>query len=94
MITQLKTRAMHRSKILQGQLKGLEKMIEKDEYCMYIITQSLAIQKSLASLNKLIVENHIKTHVMHDLSSDDERQQAKALEELLSIYELTKIRGK
>lgn len=94
MITQLKIRAKHRSKILQGQLKGLEKMIENDEYCMDIITQSLAIQKSLASLNKLIVENHIKTHVMHDLSSDDDRRQAKALEELLSMYELTNIRGK
>ena len=57
----IKRRALHRSKILQGQLKGLEKMIDQEEYCMDIITQSLAIQKSLSSLNKLIVENHIHT---------------------------------
>jgi len=69
-------------------------MIEKEDYCMDIITQSLAIQKSLASLNKLIVENHIKTHVVHNLSSADEKIQADAITELLGLYELTHVRGK
>lgn len=69
-------------------------MIEKEEYCMDIITQSLAIQKSLASLNKLVVENHIKTHVVHNLSSADEKIQADAITELLRLYELTHVRGK
>jgi DNA-binding FrmR family transcriptional regulator len=94
MITDIKRRALHRSKILQGQLKGLEKMIDKEEYCMDIITQSLAIQKSLASLNKLMVENHLKTHVTHNLSSADEKIQADTITELLSLYELTHVRGK
>lgn len=69
-------------------------MIEKEEYCMDIITQSLAIQKSLASLNKLIVENHLKTHVIHSLSSVDEKIQTDAITELLGLYELTHVRGK
>jgi DNA-binding FrmR family transcriptional regulator len=94
MIEDLKRRALHRGKILQGQLKGLDKMIENEEYCMDIITQSLAIQKSLASLNKLLLENHLKTHVQHMLSSSDERERALAVEELLSLYELHNIRGK
>lgn len=94
MITTIKKRATHRSKILQGQLKGLEKMIDKEEYCMDIITQSLAIQKSLASLNKLIVENHLKTHVTQNLSSVDEKIQADTITELLRLYELTHVRGK
>ena len=94
MISDIKRRALHRSKILQGQLKGLEKMIDKEEYCMDIITQSLAIQKSLASLNKLIVENHLKTHVTDNLSSADEKKQADTITELLSLYELTHVRGK
>lgn len=94
MITDIKRRALHRSKILQGQLKGLEKMIDNEEYCMDIITQSLAIQKSLSSLNKLIVENHLKTHVTDNLSSADEQKQADTITELLSLYELTHVRGK
>jgi DNA-binding FrmR family transcriptional regulator len=94
MIADIKRRALHRSKILQGQLKGLERMIESEEYCMDIITQSLAIQKSLGSLNKLIVENHLRTHIADKLSSADEKQQAEAISELLDLYELARVRGK
>ncbi len=69
-------------------------MIDKEAYCMDILTQSLAIQKSLASLNKLIVENHITTHVTDMLSSGDAKMQEQAHEELLRLYELNNVRGK
>jgi CsoR family transcriptional regulator, copper-sensing transcriptional repressor len=42
MITVLKKRALHRAKILEGQMRGVQKMIENEDYCMDIITQSLA----------------------------------------------------
>lgn len=94
MITDIKKRAAHRSKIIEGQIKGLQKAIDNEEYCMDILTQGLAIQKSLASLNKLILENHIRTHVTDMLSTKDEKQHEKAIAELLSLYELNNIRGK
>lgn len=94
MIKDLKTRSLHRAKILEGQMRGLQKMIENEDYCMDILTQSLAIQKSLASLNKLVLENHIATHITEMLSSGKEEEQTKALEELLNLYELNNIRGK
>ena len=49
----IKKRASHRTKIIEGQIKGLQKMIDNEQYCMDILTQSLAIQKSLASLVNL-----------------------------------------
>jgi DNA-binding FrmR family transcriptional regulator len=94
MITDIKKRALHRAKIIEGQMKGLQKKIDNEDYCMDILTQSLAIQKSLASLNKLILENHLRTHVTHMMNSGDEAQHEKALEELLNLYELNNIRGK
>jgi DNA-binding FrmR family transcriptional regulator len=69
-------------------------MIDNEEYCMDIITQSLAIQKSLGSLNKLIVENHLKTHISHDLATSDEKKRDAALQELMGLYELTNVRSK
>lgn len=90
----IKKRASHRTKIIEGQIKGLQKMIDNEQYCMDILTQSLAIQKSLASLNKLILENHITTHITDMLSSGDEMQREKALEELLNLYELNNVRSK
>jgi DNA-binding FrmR family transcriptional regulator len=92
MIADIKKRALHRSRILQGQLRGLEKMIDNEEYCVDIITQSLAIQKSLRSLNKLLVENHLRTHVTDMFEAGgDERESA--VTELLTVFELTNNRG-
>lgn len=94
MIADIKKRSLHRTKILEGQMRGLQKMIDNEEYCMDILTQSLAIQKSLKSLNKLILENHIRTHVAANLSSGKEKDQLAAIEELLELYELSNVRGK
>ncbi len=92
MIEDIKKRALHRSRILQGQLRGLEKMIENEEYCVDIITQSLSIQKSLRSLNKLLVENHLRTHVTDMFEAGGDEREA-AVTELLTVFELTNNRG-
>jgi DNA-binding FrmR family transcriptional regulator len=94
MIADIKKRATHRSKVIEGQFKGLQKMIDSEAYCMDILTQGLAIQKSLASLNKLILENHLRTHISDMMGTGDDIQKEKAVEELLSLYELNNIRGK
>ena len=75
-------------------MRGVQKMIENEDYCMDILTQSLAIQKSIGSLNKLILENHIRTHITESLSSSSETDQEKAVEELLGLYELSSVRSK
>lgn len=94
MIKDIKSRALHRAKILEGQMRGLQKMIDKEEYCMDILTQSLAIQKSLGSLNKLVLENHLRTHVQENLGSGSDKAKEKAVEELLGLYELSNVRSK
>ena len=75
-------------------MRGLQKMIDKEDYCMDILVQSLAIQKSLGSLNKLILENHLRTHVQENLGSDSDEAKEKAVEELVNLYELSNIRSK
>lgn len=75
-------------------MRGIQKMIENEDYCMDILTQSLAIQKSIGSLNKLILENHVRTHIKESLSSDSKKAQERAVEELLGLYELSKVRSK
>jgi DNA-binding FrmR family transcriptional regulator len=91
-IADIKKRALHRARILEGQLRGVEKMIENEDYCMDIITQSLAIQKSLGSLNKLLVENHLRTHVT-DMFDAGGGERDDAIAELLKVFELSNNRG-
>ena len=92
MIDDIKKRALHRTRIIEGQLRGIEKMIESEEYCVDIITQTLAVQKSLSSLNKLLVENHLRTHVSDMFDEGGTRRDA-AVAELLTVYELQNNRG-
>lgn len=94
MISDIKKRALHRSKILEGQIHGFQKMIDEEKYCMDILAQGLAIQKSVASLNKLVLENHIRTHVKDNLRADSKTRQNDAIDELLKLYELTIIKSK
>ncbi|KQQ10694.1 metal-sensitive transcriptional regulator [Rathayibacter sp. Leaf296] len=92
MIDDLKKRSLHRARILEGQMRGLAKMIENEDYCVDIVTQSLAIQKSLGSLNKLIVENHLRTHVTTMFDEGGESREA-AIAELVKIFELSNNRS-
>lgn len=91
MIPLLKKCSSHRIKIILGQLKGIEKMIDEEKYCIDILTQSLAVQKSLRSLNQLLLENHLKTHVAENMSKDKSERE-KTIEELLKLYSLSEVK--
>jgi DNA-binding FrmR family transcriptional regulator len=86
-IDDIKKRALHRARILEGQLRGIQRMIEDEAYCVDIITQTLAVQKSLRSLNKLLVENHLRTHVTEMFEEGGSRRDD-AVDELLTVFEL------
>ena len=88
MYEDIKKRLSHRIKIIAGQVNGLEKMIDDERYCLDIIGQSLAIQKSLASINKVLLENHVRTHLRHQLSSENEADVERAVQEMVKLYEL------
>ena len=83
----LKKRAIHRANIIRGQLEGLIKAIEKEEYCTVLLTQSLSIQKSLKSLDGFLLENHLRSHVKHQMQH--KRDAEKAIKELIRVYTLS-----
>lgn len=86
MLKQNQKKAISRLHIIEGQIRGLEKMVEQNKYCIDIIRLSLAIQKSLQSFNKHMLENHLKEHVAHQFMSGKE---SLAIKELSDIYFLT-----
>lgn len=83
----LKHRAIHRVKIIHGQLGGLIKAIEAEKYCIDLITQSRSIQRSLKSMDRLLLANHLSGHVKHMLN--DTKQEHKAIKELVDLYTLS-----
>jgi DNA-binding FrmR family transcriptional regulator len=57
---------------IEGQVRGIKNMVEKEEYCVDILTQVSAIQSALNSFNKVLLSNHIKTCVVEDIKNGDE----------------------
>lgn len=83
----IKNRSLHRAKILKGQFDGLIKAIENEEYCPTLLEQSLSIQRSLKSLDSFLLENHLRSHVKHQMQNKG--QDEKAVKELIRIYNLS-----
>lgn len=81
----IKNKALRRLKIISGQVKGLEAMVEKEKYCIDIITQTSAVRRALSGVEDLILENHLATHVIHQIKHGNEAQPIK---EILKIYSL------
>lgn len=83
----IKKRALHRAKIIAGQVNGLIKAIEREDYCVDLLTQAVSIQNSLKSLDAFLLENHLMTHVARQMRKKGEEE--KARKELIKIYTLS-----
>ena len=63
---------MNRLKRIEGQVRGVEGMLEEDAYCTDILTQVSAITSALNSFNRVLLANHVKTCVADDIRRGDD----------------------
>lgn len=80
-----KTKLVRRLKIIEGQVRGLQEMIENGTYCIDVITQTSAVKQALSSVEDSLMENHLSTCVVTQMRSGKE---SKAQEEILKVYRL------
>ncbi|MBI5421020.1 MAG: metal-sensitive transcriptional regulator [Parcubacteria group bacterium] len=80
-----KPKLMRRLKIIEGQVRGLQEMIEKDTYCIDVITQTSAVKQALSGVEDVLMKNHLSTCVVHQIQKDQEK---KAIHEILKVYRL------
>lgn len=76
---------IRRLKLIEGQVRGLQKMIESDTYCIDIITQTSAVKQGLSNVEDLLLENHLGHCVFKQMKSG---QVEKAKEEIIKVYKL------
>ena len=57
---------------IEGQVRGIRKMVENDAYCVDILTQVSAIQAALNGFNRELLSNHIRTCVMDDIRNGND----------------------
>lgn len=85
--TELKTKIERQLKVIEGQVRGLQKMVAEDKYCIDVITQTSAIRNSLSSVEEKMLENHLDTCVVTQMQGKNKN---KAIAEVLSVYKLAK----
>ena len=63
---------MNRLKRIEGQVRGLQRMLDEDAYCPDILTQASAVNSALNSFCRVLLANHIRTCVSEDIRSGRE----------------------
>ena len=81
----IKRRAIRRLKLIEGQIRGLQRMVNDEKYCVDIITQSEAVKEALSGVEDVILENHLATHVRHQMKTGKDAQ---AIKEIIEVYKL------
>jgi len=84
---EIKNKIERQLKVIEGQVRGLQKMVAEDEYCINVITQASAIRNSLGSVEEKMLENHLSTCAVTQMKGQN---QATAIKEILSVYKLAK----
>ena len=78
------TKRLHR---IEGQVRGIEKMVTEDRYCIDILTQISAVTTALESLGLKILGDHVNSCVAHAFASGDEEAADEKSRELLAAVE-------
>ena len=78
-----KTALVNRLHRIEGQVRGIERMLEDERYCIDILTQIAAVNTALESLAMEILDDHVRHCVAHALASGDEVAGAEKTDELL-----------
>lgn len=74
---------IHRLNRIEGQVRGVRRMVEEEHYCVEILTQVSAIQSALNSFNKVLLGNHIRSCVVEDIRQGNDE----VIEELLKTIQ-------
>lgn len=80
-----KKQIQNRLRRVEGQIRGLQTLVEKDTYCIDVITQTSAIKSALSGVEDLLLENHLDTCASSQIKSGNI---TKAKQEILAVYRL------
>ena len=70
---------------IEGQVRGLSKMVEEDRYCIDIVTQIAAVRAALRRVEEEVLRDHVAHCVEHAISSGDKANQRQKIAELMDV---------
>lgn len=70
---------------IEGQVRGLERMVEEDRYCIDIVTQIAAVRAALRRVEEDVLRDHISHCVAHAMASGSTDEQKQKIDELMDV---------
>ena len=80
-----KTSVLKRLQRIEGQVRGLARMVEDDRYCIDIVTQLSAVRAALRRAEEEILEDHVGHCVEHAITSGNKAEQRRKVSELIDV---------
>ena len=77
---------LRRLKTVEGHIRGGQRMIEEDSYCIDIIRQIHAIQSALNKISINILDNHLNSCLISAVRGDDPQEQDRVLKEIIDVF--------
>lgn len=78
---------LRRLKTAEGHLRGIQKMVEDDAYCIDIIRQIHAVQSALNKVSGMILENHLNTCLINAVRGEDVDERERVLKEIAQVFD-------
>jgi DNA-binding FrmR family transcriptional regulator len=86
MRTQAKTASLRRLKRIEGQVRGLSRMVEDDRYCIDIVTQIGAVRAALRKVEEEVLRDHVAHCVEGAIASGNKGRQRRKIVELMNVF--------
>ncbi|MGT2504702.1 metal-sensitive transcriptional regulator (plasmid) [Bradyrhizobium guangxiense] len=81
----IKASCQKRLNRIEGQVRGLAKMVDEDRYCIDIVTQISAVRSALRRVEEEILKDHVAHCVEHAINSGDKADQRRKIAELMDV---------
>jgi DNA-binding FrmR family transcriptional regulator len=85
MQTETKAAVLKRLNRIEGQVRGLSRMVEEDRYCIDIVTQVTAVRAALRRAEEEILRDHVSHCVEHAITSGNKNEQRKKISEIIDV---------
>jgi DNA-binding FrmR family transcriptional regulator len=80
-----KASVVKRLKRIEGQVRGLARMVEKDRYCIDVVTQISAVRAALRRVEEEVLGEHVANCVEHAIASGNKSEQRRKVAELMDV---------
>ena len=89
MDTEQKRQVLNRLKSIEGHVRGIQRMVDDDAYCIDVMRQVHAVQRALENVNAMVLNSHLNSCVTTAIRGDDAAERERMIGEIVGVFQET-----